>query len=58
MGALAAMPWSDWQFWVGTAAALAAAVWLLRGVIARRVLKRQPVARTKVGLTIEGRKNR
>ncbi len=50
--------WADWQFWAGTAAALAAAGWLFRGVIARRVFRRQAVARTKVSLTIEGRRDR
>lgn len=45
--------WADWQFWAGTAAALAAAGWLFRGVIARRVLGRGRGTATRVKLTIE-----
>lgn len=50
--------WADWQFWAGTAAALAAVGWLFRGVIARRVLKRSRGTATRVRLTVRGDKPR
>lgn len=54
----AATLWADWQFWIGTAAALAAALWLFRGVIARRVLRRNRGTATRVRLTVGGDKPR
>jgi hypothetical protein len=45
-------PLHDWQFWVATALALAAAWWLLKGVIPRKTRKTKG---RKATLTIEGR---
>lgn len=54
----AAFPIHDWQFWVVTAIALAAAVWLLKGFIPVPWLSRRLKARKQtksVALTIEGK---
>lgn len=40
--------WADWQFWAGTAAALAAVGWLGRGLLRGRTKRRG----TRVTLTI------
>ncbi|MBL0926294.1 MAG: hypothetical protein IBJ11_01405 [Phycisphaerales bacterium] len=53
-----ALPYTDWQFWAVTAAAAAAGVWLLRGIIpipwlSRR--RRQSRQSHKATLTLGGR---
>lgn len=53
-------PVSDWQFWVATLIALAAACFLLRTPIAsiHRLIRRKPKPpkQTRVSLTVEGDK--
>lgn len=48
------MPIHDWQFWVVTLATLAAALYLVRGLLPRRWRLRSP-GRQRTTLTIEGR---
>ena len=52
------LPLGDWQFWLVTAIFLAAAAYLLRGVLPIPVLSRRHKSRRrqrKVTLTIRGR---
>jgi hypothetical protein len=53
------LPWDDWQFWVVTAVAAAAAWWVLRTVVpeswwSKIGLKRKPKGRA-ASLTVEGK---
>lgn len=48
-------PYADWQFWVVTLMALAAAGWLLRGLLPGRRRRRRE---RRVNLTISGKSPR
>jgi hypothetical protein len=48
------MPWNDWQFWVVTACTLAAAGYLLRGVlpmVSRRARQRRNERRASLTIS-------
>jgi predicted permease len=48
-------PIGDWQFWVVTAAALVAALWLLRALVPRRFRRRARRRGTRASLTVGGK---
>lgn len=54
----AEFPISDWQFWAVTLIALAAAAWLLKGVLPIPYLTKRAKAKKqtkRVSLTVEGK---
>lgn len=55
---LASFPYRDWQFWLATAVFIAAAGWLLRGVLPVPILSRRHKRRkgqTRATLTVGGK---
>lgn len=52
------LPLGDWQFWLTTALALAAAVWVLRGLVPERIwgvrIGKRRRGSKKTTLTIKG----
>lgn len=51
----ASLPIGDWQFWVVTALALLAVLWLARSVLPWGSRKKRPGKSTRVSITIGGK---